>query len=261
MFIRGKDGILSMNKSVCFVMTYHGRPEITRMSLYHMAWVVGRFKEQGVDAVGLVIGDDANQAKYCEGLGLKHEYFPNFPLADKYNYMWLRAVQHRKTYICKLDSNNVHSFSYWDKCVEWVKGHKRAIFGGRRCIIANSDLHYPETCLFNAYDYYLLGTGIFYLTYTFENSVNLFKMYTPDHYCNFDGVIIDAFMNWAVKKEHLEVVSDEEDDCIDLKSKVDIHSYQSYIEKPHYPRSFSIEELRGRHPHLDMYFKGGFASS
>ena len=74
-----------MNKrSVCFFMLYHKRPELTRMSMWHMAKVIKMFNEAGHKAQGIVIGDDPIQKKYAESLGIEHIHKPNEPLYQKF---------------------------------------------------------------------------------------------------------------------------------------------------------------------------------
>ena len=82
-----------MKKSVTFFMLYHKRPELTRMSLWHMAKVVGRFKDAGHEVHTVVIGDEENQRSYCDSIGLDHYSFKNDPLHKKFKFAWTTSIK------------------------------------------------------------------------------------------------------------------------------------------------------------------------
>ena len=71
-------------KSVCFFMLYYKRPEVTRMSMWHMAKVLKKFRAAGHECCGIVIGNDPSQAEYCESLGLEHFEHGNQDLSKKF---------------------------------------------------------------------------------------------------------------------------------------------------------------------------------
>ena len=71
-------------RTVCFFMLYHGRPELTRMSMWHMAKVIKKFNKAGHQSVGIVVGDDLKQSEYAESLGLEHMYMANDPFIKSF---------------------------------------------------------------------------------------------------------------------------------------------------------------------------------
>lgn len=242
-------------RSVCFFMVYHERPRLTKMAVDHMADVVDVFREQGCDAVGIVIGDSPVICRFARERGLMHEHFPNEPLSSKFTYAWVRAAQTQKDYICWLGSNNIHSDGYWATALEMLHGPKVATFGTRNCVIMSTDKSKPETCVFTPRDHYLISSGQFFLRYSFVNSVNVLTVYDHNQTFNFDGKVMDCMTDkWG--KGIIEVVSFDEEDCIDIKDNYNIHSYESYMKVAHYPRYENANTIVPRFPRLKLLMSG-----
>lgn len=235
-------------------MVYHGRPDLTRMSIDDMSCAMQTLNNAGVNVKGVVIGDSYNIARFCEKRGIEHEMFENNPVADKFTYAWLRAVQKRCDYICWYGSNNVHHSGYWDVAIEKLIGNKVVTFGTRNCVIMSSDESQEWGCLFNPAPGYLISSGQFFLTSTLINTVNLLTLYDPEQTFNFDGVLLDRLTErWG--QDIVEVVSFDDEDCVDVKNDVNIHSFESYMAVPQYER-VNVKKIAGRHPCLSHYFNG-----
>lgn len=240
-------------RSVCFFMVYHRRPSLTKMSIDDMCTAMQTLRNHGMDVTGLVIGDSYNIAAFCASRNVRHEMFENKPLADKFTYAWLRAIQQRKDYICWYGSNNVHGAGYWDVVIDRLQGNKAATFGTRNCVIMSAVEGEPGTCLFHPSEGYLISSGQFFLTSTLINTVNLLTLYSEFQKFNFDGVLLDKLTErWG--QEIVEVVEFDEEDCIDVKDETNIHSYQSYMNVPEYKRLEDRTEIMYRHPCLTNLF-------
>lgn len=234
-------------------MVYHDRKAVTKMAVDHMADVIDYFCDQGVDAVGITIGDCPIIENFAKERGLMHENHPNDPLSGKFTYAWMLAAQENKDYICWMGSNNIHSDGYWEKALERLRGNKVATFGSRNCVILHRDKEVPYTCLFQPHTHYLISSGQFFLTYSFINSVNILTVYDLDQQFNFDGKVLDKMTDkWG--KDIIEYVEFDEEDCIDVKSGVDMHSYESY--KKIYPQHFPSNQIIPRFPRLMMLVEG-----
>lgn len=244
-----------MSRSVCFFMTYHGRPKLTKMSIDHMADTARLFNENGIEATCLVVGASRPIELFCEDQGIHHEWFENDPVSDKFTFVWLRAIQKRTDYLCWMGSNNVHGAGYWVKAMDVIKGDKVATFGSRNCVIMSADKGKDETCVFRPTLGYLISSGQFFLRYSLVNSMNLLTIYDEDQTFNFDGKVLDAMTNkWGT--DIIQYVEYDEEDCIDVKDNTNIHSYKSYMKMSHYPRYESSLDIAPRHPRLMMMFKG-----
>lgn len=235
-------------------MVYHDRPALTKMSIDDMSCAMQSLNNAGINVNGIVIGDSYNIAKFCEKLGIEHEMFENQPIADKFTYAWLRAIQKRCDYICWYGSNNVHHSGYWDVAIEKLMGNKVVTFGTRNCVIMSSDESQEWGCLFNPTPGYLISSGQFFLTSTLINTVNLLTLYDPDQTFNFDGLLLDKLTDrWG--QDIVEVISFDEEDCVDVKNDVNIHSFESYMAVPQYER-VNVKKIAGRHPCLSHYLNG-----
>lgn len=245
-------------RSICFFMVYHDRPELTKMSIDDMSMAMSNLRNSGFEVTGLVIGGSYHIAKFCSALGIRHEMFENKPVSDKFTYAWMRAIQHRCDYICWYGSNNVHSAGYWMSVSERLKGNKAATFGTRNCIIMSSDPQEEYGCHFTPTPGYLISSGQFFLTSTLINTVNLLTLYDPEQTCNFDGLLLDCLTDrWG--QDIVEVVEFDEEDCVDIKNHINIHSFESYMRVPEYAR-YNTRKMISRHPCLGFYFSGYYAS-
>ena len=243
-------------RSICFFMVYHDRPALTKMSIDDMVCAMQYFKGEGHDVQAVVIGDSYNIANFCNEMGVRHEMFVNKPVSDKFSYAWLRAVQAGCDYIAWWGSNNVHGAGYLAECNEVLCGHKVATFGTQNCVIVSAHGS-KDTCVFRPRGKYLISSGQFFLTHSIRNSVNPLTIYDAEQTFNFDGKILDAMTSkWG--DDIVQVVTHDEEACLDIKNDVNIHSYQSYMNMAHYPRYDSREVIRHRHPSLDLYLRGVF---
>lgn len=251
------------SRSVCFFMLYHKRPELTRMSMWHMAKVIDKFNEAGHRAHGIVIGCascEPEQKKYAEKLGLKHFDRKNTPLGKKFSFAFLQAQMQETDYVCWLGSNNFNSDAYWEQCIEVMGGPKEVSFGSNRFCIVHSDDEYQDTCVFQTRrSIHLCSSGQFYLNWSLSNAVNFRSIYKDNQRANFDGKINEAFRDkWGA--EVIKTIRSEKDDCFDVKDGENIHSYDSYIKKrgKEYPPYKSRAELIEDHEELKLLSLGYF---
>lgn len=242
-------------------MLYHKRPEITRMSMWHMKKVIDRFNAAGHQAVGLVFGDEKEQKEYAEFLGLEHFSVSNAPLSKKFEFAYTNALWKDCEYVCKMDSNNFNSFTYWDKCIEVMGGNKLASFGTNRFTVVSAKPRLQKTCIFTTRKKrHLCNSGQFYLSYTLRNAVNFSSIYPEKTTHNFDGRINDAIVDKWNDESLITTISSKPYDCFDIKDGTDIHSYESYMKRsPHtYPRYKSREELVDIYQELKLLDQGFF---
>jgi len=247
-------------RTVCFFMLYHGRPELTRMSMWHMAKVIKKFSKAGHQSVGIVVGDDLKQAEYAESLGLEHMYMANDPLHKKFSFVWQQALLKETDYLCWLGSNNIHSDAYWDKCIKVLEGPKEVSFGTNKFTIVHSSKDKEQTCTFKTRKaIHLCSAGQFYLNWSLSNAVNFRSLYSEGQTFNFDGKVNKAITNkWGT--DVIKTISSEPDDCFDIKDSQNIHSYQSYIRKRGsvYPAYEDRSKLLERFEELKMLDAGQF---
>ena len=248
-------------RSCTFFMIYHGRPELTRMSMWHMAKAVKMFNEAGHEAKGIVIG--SGNKKYAEKLGLQHFEKQNKPLGKKFSFAFTQALLQETEYICWVGSNNFHSDDYWNHCIKVMGGQKEASFGTNRFCVTSSDPKKQETCVFKTRKVmHLCSAGQFYLNYTLSNAVNFRVLYEDNQTCNFDGKINMAIAGkW--NSNVIKTVRSEPNDCFDVKSEENIHSYDSYIRKRNgvYPSYKNRSELVEEYEELKLLDLGYFKSS
>ena len=257
---------MANKRSVCFFMLYHKRPELTRMSMWHMAKVIKKFSEAGHKAQGIVIGCagcEPKQKEYAERLGLEHLDKKNTPLGRKFSFAFLSALMKETDYVCWLGSNNFNSDAYWDQCIETLEGSKEVSFGSNKFCIVHSDDEYQDTCVFKTRkSIHLCSSGQFYLNWSLSQAVNFRSIYKDNQRANFDGMINEAFeAKWGPSV--IKTIRSNADDCFDVKDGDNIHSYDSYIRKspkvypPFKDRSVLVEEYEELKL-LDLgYFKTG----
>ena len=169
----------------------------------------------------------------------------------------MKAIHEQKDYICWLGSNNVHSQEYWEKCKNRLRGNKCATFGSNKFVVMSADPTKNETCVFNTRKKYLVSSGQFFLTYSVENSVDLFKVYKKDQTFDFDGKLLEQMVSewgWSI----VERISEEAEDCIDVKLDMNIHSYESYIGRSEYPRWDSNLVIAARYPRIYELMNGDY---
>jgi hypothetical protein len=251
-------------KSVCFFMTYHKRPELTRMSMFHMASVIKKFNDAGSPAQGIVVGEEQTQKDYAESLGLEHIWHANLPLTNKFRSCFAEALKKETDYVCWMGSNNLHSPEYIDKCIEMMKGSLVPTFGTTKFVIMSVDKDKQETCVFNTRSYHLVSSGQFYCSYTLHKSIDFKTVYGANQTCDFDGTLNDTIAKkWNPSgkniKQTILPISSEPEDCLDIKDGSDIHSYKSYIIRKNYPRHLSRDEMYEKYEELQMLERGDFA--
>lgn len=250
-----------IKRSVCFFMLYHKRPELTRMSIWHMAKVIKMFNEAGHSAQGIVFGDDPRQEKYAKSLGIDHITVPNKPLSRKFAQAYQYALLRETEYICKVDSNNFNSDEYWRKCIDVMSGEKVASFGTNRFTIVSSNPKEEKTCIFKTRKkIHLCNSGQFYLNWTLSSCVNFRSVYKEGQSCNFDGVVNEKITS-TYSSDTIHTISSDPDDCFDIKDGDDIHSYESYINKrpDTYPANLDRSELKNKYEEIRLLDEGFFS--
>lgn len=248
-------------RSVCFFMLYHKRPEVTRMSMWHMKKVIDRFNAAGHKAQGIVFGDEEDQKRYAEFLGLEHITVANSPLSRKFEIAYTNSLWKDTDYICKVDSNNFNDFSYWDKCIEFIKGNKVVTFGTNRFVVVSADKDRETTCVFKTRKArHLCNSGQFYLNYSLRNAVDFSKIYPPRATHNFDGRLNDAIIDKWGDVKLITTLSSDPKDCFDVKDGTDIHSYDSYITRSPrvYPKYDKRSKLVLKYKELTLLDQGFF---
>lgn len=238
-------------------MAYHSRPELTKMSMYHMKRVIDMFNNAGHKSIGIVIGDKNDMSDYAESLGLEHVEYPNDDLTEKFITCWISAIRKNTEYMCWLGSNNIHSDEYWQKCIETLGGNKKVSFGCKKILIVSTDKEKQETCVFNTRGAHLTSSGQFFLNYSFKKCINIFDVYEKGQTFNFDGKVNEKFFGmWG--EEVVECISKEPEDCIDIKNNENIHTYESYIKVDSYPRYDNRDVIFSKHKELIMLENGDF---
>lgn len=258
--------MVKQKRSVCFFMLYHKRPEVTRMSMWHMAKVVKKFNEAGHRAQGIVVGCsgcEPKQKAYAEKLGLEHFSKKNTPLSSKFSFAYTQALLKETDYVCKIDSNNFNSDGYWDKCIEKLSGSKVVSFGTNRFTVVSSNQEEEKTCVFKTRKkIHLCNSGQFYLNWSLSQCVNFRSLYSTGQKSNFDGKINEAISKkWG--ESVIETISTSPSDCFDIKDGTDIHSYESYIVKRNtvYPAYKDRSKLVEEYEELKLLDLGYFSPS
>ena len=247
-------------KSVCFFMVYYRRPELTRMSMWHMAKVIKKFTEAGHECCGIVIGNEPEQAEYCESLGLEHLEHGNADLSKKFEFAWKEAMKKETSYICWLGSNNVNSDDFWDKALEKVNGQAVVSFGSKNFTIVDLNKENQKTMAWTRRSFHLCSCGQFFYRYTLAKTVNFSTVFqktkNKEARTDFDGSMNQTIANrWG--KESFEALESDPLDCIDVKSDVDIHPFKRY-ETGTYPQHYSRDEIFEKFEELKMLEDGYF---
>jgi len=254
-------------KSVTFFMLYHKRPEVTRMSMWHMAKVIDKFRKAGHECKGIVIGSEPKQAEYCKSLGLQHLEFENDPLPEKFKFAFESALMQGTDYICWLGSNNVHSDKYWETCLDQLSKDPVATFGSTRFTIVNIDKDTQKTMAWSRRGYHLCSCGQFYNTNALKKTIDFHNVFRSDRNLakaedsgkgmDFDGSI----NNWLAKQwtpRILHAIDCDGLSVIDIKSQDDVHSFERYF-RGNYPQEYTRDEIFERFEELqkleDGYFK------
>lgn len=244
-------------------MLLHGREELARMSMYHMARVIKKFNDAGHKCHGIVFGDaiaEPDQFKYALDLGLIPYHIINDPLYLKFRFAWRTALLQQTEYVCKMDSNNVNSEDYWDRCLEKLGGKRVVTFGTPHFIVSSKSIKESKTKVFTTRQHkHLCNSGQFYLRYSLEKVIDFNNLYKKDQGQNFDGVINDKINNeWGDSVTH-RLTPVAFTDCLDIKDGTDIHSYDSYASKPNYPSGPPRHELGSIYPEIKLLDEGYFA--
>lgn len=242
-------------------MLYHKRPEITRMSMWHMKKVIDRFNAAGHKAQGIVFGDEEEQKRYAEFLGLDHIRVNNSPLGLKFSFAFDAALYTNCDYICGLGSNNFNDFRYWDQCINALGKNKKVSFGSNKFTIVHSENKYQDTCVFTTRQKkHLCSSGQFYLTYSMNSAINFRSLYRPTQTHNFDGAINDALIAKWGDDGCPVTISSEAFDCFDVKDDTNIHSYDSYMKRSPtiYPKYKKRNKLVNAYKELKLLDQGFF---
>jgi len=245
-------------------MLYHKRPELTRMSMWHMAKAIKIFNEAGHKAQGIVVGCgscEPKQREYAEKLGLEHLNKKNEPLESKFSFTFINALLKETDYICWIGSNNIHSDEYWGKCIKTLEGPREVTFGSNKFCVMNADRGVEGTCVFQTRsERHLCSSGQFYLNYSLSQAVNFRSIYHPGQKFNFDGKINDAFANkWG--NSVIKLINSEPNDCFDIKDSTNIHSYESYMKRSPatYPKYKDRSELVEEYEEFKLLDLGYFS--
>lgn len=244
-------------------MLIHSREELARMSMYHMARVIKKFNDAGHTCHGIVFGDavaEPDQFKYALDLGLIPYHIINDPLYLKFRFAWQTALLQQTEYVCKMDSNNVNSEDYWDRCLEKIGGVRVVTFGTPHFLVAHRNIDTEKTRVFTTRKHkHLCNSGQFYLTYSLSKVIDFNKLYKEGQKCNFDGEI-NILINekWGDEVTH-RLSPAEGLDCVDIKDGTDIHPYASYISRDHYPLGPVRSELGSIYPEVKLLDEGYFA--
>lgn len=234
------------------------------MSMYHMARVIKKFNDVGHKCHGIVFGDcmkEPEQFKYALDLSLIPYHIPNDPLYLKFRFAWQTAMLQKTDYVCKMDSNNVNSEDYLNRCIEKLGREKVVTFGTPHFLVANRDASIEMTKVFTTRKHkHLCNSGQFYLTYSLERVIDFNKLYKKGQTNNFDGEI-NVLINekWGDSATH-RISPVEPFDCIDIKDGTDIHSYKSYMTE-RYPIGPPRNELGSIYPEIKLLDEGYFALS
>ena len=236
--------------SVTFLMFFHGRPEITRMSIFHMRRVIDYFERKGVEASGIAVGNNPHQVGFASTMGLKVINTPNDPLHMKFREGFSEANKEGKDYVCWLGSNNVHSFEYFDECIAQMKANDPLIhyFGSKSFTIASDIVQLTKK--FTARKFHLCSSGQFYRTASLTNCIAFKPILT-----NFDGALNTRMTEKFTKRCYKVIRWDELDNCIDLKTGEDMHSYGKY-KNDFTP--LTLDMISDKFPEVEMYLNGSF---
>ena len=241
--------------SVCFMMLYHKRKPVTRMSMYHLRKVVDFFESQGVETEALVFGDEPDQKEFAEALGLTHIDVPNWDpvvnsIAPKFNKAFSTAVNSGKEYICWLGSNNVHDMEYFRKCID-AMDEDHVYFGSKYFHIAS--VNHEKTASFTARRFHLCSSGQFYKADKLRARVSFGNHMSS----NFDGAINRTLTEYYGRKcwAAINGGANEGMNCIDLKAGGDIHGFDRY-KTPH-PR-LTRKDVEDYFEEVRMFMNGDF---
>lgn len=204
-------------------MLYHGRKEVTRMSIYHLKRVIDFFQSKGVDAVGLVIGDEPDQKEFAEALGLTHIECENEPLGKKFTFAYNEAKYTGKDWICKMDSNNVHSMEYFAECIDLMQ-KDLLYFGSKYVHIVCDELEDVKTLV--PRKYHMCGTGQFYRAEKLGSKCE----FDDNKSSNFDGHLNNSLVSKFGRSRIDAATIDLQEgmNVIDYKVGDDIHSFNRY---------------------------------
>lgn len=241
--------------SVCFFMLYYKRPEITRMSLWHMAKVKKKFEEAGHECEAIAIGDEEDQKAYCKKLGITHIDHKNNPLPEKFKAAWQAAMDSEKDYICWLGSNNVHSDDFWDKCLKQINSKKTPTFGTTNFTVVDNDFSNQRTKTWIRRRYNFCSAGQFFFRVTLKKSVDFDKVFATRKKNTEEGKDFDGSINLAIHarfgKEAFVPIHSEPLDCIDIKSDFDMHPFKNY-DVGMYDQNYTRDEIYSKFEELQM---------
>ena len=246
--------------SVTFFMLYYKRPGVTRMSLWHMAGVIKKFEKAGHKCHGIAIGDEPDQAEYCESLGIEHLNCDNDPLPDKFKFAWMSALAKETDYICWLGSNNVHSDEYWDACIKQLSMDPVVSFGSTRFTVVDINKEVQTTIAWKRKSYHLCSCGQFYNTNAINKTIDFEEVFRSERNLeeskDFDGSINNHL---AVRWTPRVIVPLESNglSCIDLKTGTDIHPFRRYIWGD-YGQEYTRDEIFEKFNELQMLEAGYF---
>ena len=209
-------------------MPFYKREELACMSMWSLRRAMDKFSEAGHDTVAIVVGNEEGPGSYAESLGMTWLKHANEPLAKKMCFCVNKALETGAEYIVKVDSNNAYSDEYIDKCVEALqKGYK--MFGTRHFVVAKQTPSNEQTLVFECQGKKsVCGTMQFFrrLPLLFA-TMGIENVWPKELKSNFDAKLSNAIKR-HFDYRHIEVISEEHLDCIDIKSDTDIHTFSDY---------------------------------
>ena len=209
-------------------MPFHGRAEITKMSMFHLARVMHVFEMHGHLTKCFVIGDEEEQGKYAESLGFEWVKFPNDPLVGKMRKMYDHAVSKDCDYICKMDSNNLYDVDYILDCARFLgENFPPPMFGTQKFLISSRDK--DKTIVFSPMGskQHICGTSAFIKTKVLKEDLNIRDVFEDDLKSKFDG-----HLNVAVRVKYGDSIIGKlrynNWNALDVKESDDMHDYDIY---------------------------------
>ena len=238
-------------------MLYYKRHELTKMSMWHMSNVIQFFNQQGVEAKGIIVGDEQPIMDYAEELGLEHYECKNDPLSEKFNFAIEKAVDQGMDYICWLGSNNFSQIGYWEKALTHLKNNESVSFGTTRFVVVDRNPNKQSTYLFKTRKtIHLCSHGQFYKTSAMKGiGFGSESVFNKNKSKDFDGSLnkLLTYKHGGVAVKNITV---GEYDCFDIKDiSENINSYESYNG---YPKGKSRDEIFDKYEELQLLKQGYF---
>ena len=243
-------------------MPFHGRGEMTRMSLFHLKRVASVFLEEGHTVHDFAIGEDEASGRFAEAIGIEWVRFPNDPLAAKMRHMYNYAASKDCDYICKADSNNLYTADFVLGCSRHMGGPwPKNLFGSNKFLVSSRKKDEDQTCIFTPrLKRHICGTMQFVKTSTLVNDVDLEEIYPDSVERKFDGKLNSAVYR-AQGPHTVGHINEHDWNVLDIKSSENhLNTYNSYMKHlgSLYEEGPKKEELYDMFDELKMLDMGYF---